>query len=106
MVSWLLGRDVQDAFPGQAGMLPARLEVLEHVPFAGSEELNAVVLAALKGGQSLPLAPLWGMIEDRLARVFEDVWDSLIPEPEADLERLLNERLTPEVNRLNTILSQ
>jgi hypothetical protein len=76
------------------------------VPFAGSEELNAVVLAALKGGQSLPLAPLWGMIEDRLARVFEDVWDSLIPEPEADLERLLNERLTPEVNRLNTILSQ
>jgi multiple sugar transport system substrate-binding protein len=105
LVSLLSGRHIQDSFPASAGMLPARLEVLDRLPYANNVELNRVVVEALKTGETLPHIALWGMIEDRLAKVFENVWGELLPNPNADLSRLLDQLLTPDVNRLNIVLS-
>jgi ABC-type glycerol-3-phosphate transport system substrate-binding protein len=105
LVSILSGRDIQDTFPPLAGMLPARLEVLARLPYAGSLELNNVIVEALRAGETLPHIPLWGMIEDRLARIFENVWEKLSADPEVDIAHMLDQELTPDVNRLNAVLS-
>jgi multiple sugar transport system substrate-binding protein len=105
LTSILSGRGIQDTFPATAGMLPARLEVLDRLPYVGSVALNNVVVEALKTGKTLPHIPLWGMIEDRLAKVFEVVWEKLLADPSVDIADMLDQQLTPDVNRLNVVLS-
>jgi hypothetical protein len=91
--------------PRAAGLLPARLDTLEQSPFAGDPDLNRVVVNALKNGRPLPIAPLWGMIEDRLVRIFEMLWAGILSVPEVNLDQLLETELGPAVDRLNVVLS-
>ena len=105
LISFLTSPDVQIAIPKSAGMLPARLDVLDRFPFTGSRDLNRVVINALKNGRSFPNLPLWGMVEDRLSRVFENLWTNLLSDSNANLDHILEQKLLPDINRLNIVLS-
>ncbi len=105
MISLLTSRDVQISLPKAAGLLPARLDVIDQVSFTEKQEFNQLLVNALKNGHTLPKLPLWGMVEDRLARVFENLWTNLLSDPKADLDQILEEKLAPDINRLNIVLS-
>ncbi len=106
LIHFLTSQKVQETLPQLAGALPARIQVLERVPFAKNPDLNQVVIQALKNGRSFPHLPLWGMIEDRLAKTFENLWAVLLTDPGSDLDDLLELRLDPDVDRLNIIMSK
>ena len=105
LISILSDQDVQTALPKMAGMLPGRLDMLERFQFSDDSEINHIVDQAVKNGRSVPRAPFSGMIEERLAKTIEQVWSSLFSNPKSDLDQLLEQIVTPAVNRINITLS-
>jgi multiple sugar transport system substrate-binding protein len=105
LVLRLSSHEAQASLPRAAGLLPARLDTLEQSPFSSDPDLNRVAVNALKTGRPLPAIPLWGMIEDRLVRIFEMLWGKILAEPDVNLDQLLEEDLAPAVDRLNVVLS-
>jgi multiple sugar transport system substrate-binding protein len=106
IISQLTNRDAQLTFPESIGLLPARLNALEHLPMTLTDQtLHQVIVRALETGRSFPNAPLWGMIEDRLVNICSALWNSILAEPEPDLDALIEQNATSIIKRLNLTLS-
>jgi ABC-type glycerol-3-phosphate transport system substrate-binding protein len=102
----LLSKGVQMLLPQKAGMLPARLDVLESFPLAVQDDASRqVIIQALKGGRTLPSLPIWGLVEDRLVTTFERFWEDLLSDPSPQIDRLMDEHLVPDFQRLGIVMS-
>ena len=101
----LSSQEIQTSLPKIAGMLPGRLDMLERFQFSDDSEINSVVARAIQTGRSVPRVSLLGMIEERLAKAFENLWTSLLSTPQPDLDQLLEQMVTPVVERVNLALA-
>lgn len=63
---------------------------------------------AILTGRSIPVAPLWGVIEDRLrtalSSIWSDIYNSETPPDEAKLKAILKDRIVPTARRLDITL--
>ena len=105
LISVLSSQEIQTSLPKIAGMLPGRLDMLERFQFSDDSEINSVVARAIQTGRSVPRVSLLGMIEERLAKAFENLWTSLLSTPQPDLDQLLEQMVTPVVERVNLALA-
>ena len=105
LVRFLTGQIVQSQYTRQAGLLPARLEVLNSPLFA-DHPLDRVMTEGSKRGRSFPAFPAWGLIEDSLTTEMARLWSAVLSNPQIDLDAAIAERLDPLARRLDLILSQ
>ena len=63
-----------------------------------------VIRQALSMGRSLPVVPLWGMVEEKLNKGIAMVWDDLLTNQDADVDRAIHQHLEPVITRLNLSL--
>ncbi|MCB9134364.1 MAG: extracellular solute-binding protein [Anaerolineales bacterium] len=101
-IAAICSTEAQIRLHNETGVLPARLDALTqniHKPH------YPVVWKTLQKGWPFPSTRLWGMIEHRLADAFFIISNALLANPDADIEMLLDEQLTPLERHLNITLS-
>ncbi len=91
---------------GQAvGLLPAKLAGLQTEPYASDPSWQTAV-RGLVSGRSFPTIRLWGLVEDRLASVFRNVWSDLLSGPGVEPRAALARHLSPLAQRLDPLLAK
>jgi hypothetical protein len=60
----------------------------------------------LKTGRALKRVPLWGLVEDRLVKALNHIWQTIFATPEPNVDRIIENTLLPLEERLNITLSQ
>lgn len=89
-----------------AGMLPARIEDIYHLPPTYIDpQYHAMLEAAIRGSVSIPSSLLAGMVEDRLVTMLEMLWQRFFNSQTGDLDKFLDDELASVVQRLNMVLS-
>lgn len=83
--------------------LPASLAGLARPPFTTDPHYQ-ILAESLRRGRSLPVAPLWGMVENRLTEAFPLIWQAVLEEKAPDIMAILREHLEPVGKRLNITL--
>lgn len=87
----------------QAKYTPANLDALNQV------ELDPTYLPltqSLKKGRAFKRVPLWGLVEDKLVKALNHIWQVIFATPEPDVEKIIENNLLPLEDRLNITLSQ
>jgi multiple sugar transport system substrate-binding protein len=106
LVEALMERDQSIKLAQIAGMLPARIEDIYHLPPTYIDPKYHVMLeTAIRGSVSIPSTPLAGMVEDRLVTMLEMLWQRFFDSQADDLDRFLDDELRSVVQRLNMVLS-
>lgn len=104
LVKFLTSPPIQTAYNPHARSLPVRLDALDNPPFS-TDPLYQPVVEALKAGRSYQINRLWGMVEERLIGVLNQIWEELFAQPNTDVDALLDRHLPPLAERLNQVLS-
>lgn len=86
-------------------VFPPRLEVMSTLEFLADPLLKTLGDVA-SAGRSYPAVKLWGMIEKRLIDVLLDLRSTALADPSANLDALIDQRITTLAHRLNIALSQ
>ena len=85
------------------GYIPANLEALNQVE---RDQTYLPLTQSLKIGRALPIVPLWGLVEDKLVKALNHIWQVIFATPEPDIDRIIRNTLLPLEERLNITLSQ
>jgi multiple sugar transport system substrate-binding protein len=86
-----------------AGYIPANLDALNQVEL---DQTYVPLTQSLKTGRALQRVPLWGLIEDRLVKALNHIWQRIFATPEPNIDRIIENTLLPLEERLNITLSQ
>lgn len=87
----------------KANVLPARRDVLSLPVYMEDPFLKDMVEATLNG-RSYSNSPLWGVVEDRLSRELQRIWQVLLANPSHAPIDVLRESLLPLASRINATL--
>jgi multiple sugar transport system substrate-binding protein len=87
----------------KTGLIPARLEALNHFE---SDISYAPLLQSLKNGRAYKRIRLWGLVEERLLDALDSIWQRIFADPKPDIEQMIRGALTLPEERLNLTLSQ
>lgn len=104
LLARVTSKTAQIQFSGDAGVLPARLDSLNALVQAEAPYIQEFV-QVLKDGRSIPPALRWGVIEDRLADAFAEIWQVILADPNVDILALVQDRLIPLAARLDRTLA-
>ncbi len=104
LVQFLTQSSTQIALSRLIGLLPIRKDVLEWKDFAQHPLYQAVAISLGKG-RSFPTLPSWGLIEDRLAATADQIWSSLLANPDLDLEATIAQHFEALAHRLSLMLA-
>ena len=85
------------------GYIPANLEALNQVD---REKTYQPLTQSLKIGRALQRVPLWGLVEDKLVKALNHIWQIIFATPEPNVGRIIENTLLPLEERLNNTLSQ
>ena len=85
------------------GYIPANLGALDQVE---GDQSYLPLTQSLKTGRALPRVHLWGLVEDRLVKALNHIWQVIFDTPEPNLDRIIESTLLPLEERLNITLSQ
>ena len=85
-----------------AWLIPANLEALTQVE---ADPDYSVLAQSIKAGRAYRRAPLWGLVEDKLVRALNSIWQKLFAAPQPNLDQILQDTLLPVEERLNLTLS-
>jgi ABC-type glycerol-3-phosphate transport system substrate-binding protein len=85
------------------GYIPANLDALNQVEL---DQTYVPLTQSLKTGRALQRVPLWGLIEDRLVKALNHIWQRIFATPEPNIDRIIENTLLPLEERLNITLSQ
>jgi ABC-type glycerol-3-phosphate transport system substrate-binding protein len=99
LIEFLVGRRAQSDYSSQLSKLPVRLDLLAEPPYT-TDPRNRVMAETLQIGRSYPSLRKWGAIEDRLARDLLWLWNSLLSNPDQDLESLVKSCIKAAARRL------
>ncbi len=103
LVEYLAGRRLPpELFP--AFSLPARLDALEHIRFAG-HPVYRVIAKAMQSGHSFPITWLWGMLENRLYESLQFIWEQAFTASETDFRSYLEAQMRALAQRINATLN-
>ncbi len=103
LVRYLTSREALDELVRTVYLIPARLDALQGETYQGSEPYRALATAAMNG-RTFPTMPLFGLLEQKLSGMLEQIWRTLRQEPEAGVETLVREQTTGLARRLNITL--
>jgi ABC-type glycerol-3-phosphate transport system substrate-binding protein len=87
----------------EIGYIPANLEALNQVE---REKTYIPLTQSLKIGRALQRVPLWGLVEDKLVKALNHIWQIIFATPEPNVGRIIEDTLLPLEERLNNTLSQ
>jgi multiple sugar transport system substrate-binding protein len=85
------------------GNMPARLVALQDPPFTTDSDLQMVV-DGLRRGRAFRTGRLWAGVEVRLNVMHDQLWAALLANPQLDLEREIERRVTDLATRLEKTL--
>jgi multiple sugar transport system substrate-binding protein len=105
LVRFLTSRQAQIAYCPLGSLLPVRLDVLSEPPYADHPVLK-VLVEGVKAGRTFPNFPLWGLIEDGLGAMLNQMWREVLAGDELDLDALIACRIEPLARTLNMVLAQ
>jgi hypothetical protein len=71
-----------------------------------SNTLNIRFTQSPKTGRALKRVPLWGLVEDRVVKVLNHIWQVIFATPDPNVGWIIENTLLPLEERLNIILSQ
>lgn len=86
-----------------SNVLPARRDVLALPAYTNNPFLKIMVQSILTG-RSYSDSPLWGVVEDRLSRALQQVWNDCLREPSRAPIDILRDNLIPLSRRINITL--
>jgi multiple sugar transport system substrate-binding protein len=87
----------------KARYTPANLDALNQVEL---DQTYVPLTQSLKAGRALKRVPLWGLVEDKLVKALNQIWQTIFASPEPDVEQIIKNTLLPLEERLNITLSQ
>jgi len=87
----------------EIGYIPANLDALNQVE---RDQIYVPLTQSLKTGRALQRVPLWGLVEDKLVKALNHIWQVIFATPQPDVEQIIKNTLLPLENRLNITLSQ
>jgi multiple sugar transport system substrate-binding protein len=86
-----------------AGYIPANLDALNQVEL---DQTYVPLTQSLKTGRAFKRVPLWGLVEDKLVKVLNHIWQTIFVTPEPNIDQIIENALLPLEERLNITLSQ
>jgi multiple sugar transport system substrate-binding protein len=81
---------------------PANLEALNRVEL---DPTYSPLAQSLKKGRAFKRVPLWGLVEDKLVKALNHIWQKIFEAPEPNIDQIIQDTLLPLENRLNITLS-
>lgn len=106
LIQHLVTDTIMAQFAHAAGLLPARINAVSELPVDFvTRDQRAVVAEAIEKGTAFPNTPLWGMIEDRLVKLFDVLWERLLELENPNMDEFLDNEMVPVVKRLNMVLA-
>lgn len=106
LIQHLVTDTIMAQFAHAAGLLPARVNAIAELPVDFvTPEHRSVVSEAIGKGTAFPNTPLWGMIEDRLVKLFDVLWEKLLVLDNPNMDEFLDAEMVPVVKRLNMVLA-
>jgi hypothetical protein len=91
-------------FYHQAGLLPARRDLLAQPRFSADPHYQKII-EALESGRPHTRITLWGLVEDRLIATLAHLWSEVRADPAQNIAALVEHDLVPLVQRLEATLS-
>lgn len=101
LVQYLTSFEFQSQW--KTNILPARRDVLSMPAYMKDHFLKVMVEATLKG-RSYSNSRLWGVVEDRLSRELQRIWEELLQNPDSQPIDVLRRLLIPLARRINSTL--
>jgi multiple sugar transport system substrate-binding protein len=86
-----------------AGYIPANLDALNQVEL---DQTYVPLTQSLKTGRAFKRVPLWGLVEDKLVKALNHIWQTIFVTPEPNIDQIIENALLPLEERLNITLSQ
>jgi len=71
-----------------------------------SNTLNIRFTQSPKTGRALKRVSLWGLVEDRVVKALNHIWQIIFATPDPNVGRIIEDTLLPLEERLNTTLSK
>ena len=103
LVRYLTSKEALSELVRTVYLLPARLDLLEGELYQKNEIYKALASAAVSG-RTFPTMSLFGLLEQKLSGMLEQIWRQLRQDPDQDVESLVREIVTGLVRRLNATL--
>jgi multiple sugar transport system substrate-binding protein len=104
LVRLLTGREAQAEHARQAGVLPARTEVLDMPPFTTNPHYR-IIGKSLRAGRGFHAAYMWGLVEEKLINALGELWTDIFAAPDPDLENAIASKMEPLAQQLDHTLS-
>jgi multiple sugar transport system substrate-binding protein len=104
LVHYLVTSPALLEFYHQAGMLPARLDLLARPPFSTDPHYQ-VMIQALQQGRTHARLPMWGLVEDRLTTTLAHIWNEVRADPTQNMAALIEKNMVPLAQRLDATLA-
>jgi ABC-type glycerol-3-phosphate transport system substrate-binding protein len=104
LVHFLVTSPALLGFYHQAGLLPARRDLLAQPPFSTDPHYQKII-EALAAGRTHSRISMWGLIEDRLTALLAGLWSELRADPTQDIAALVERNIIPLVQRLTATLA-
>ncbi|HEY4720793.1 MAG TPA: extracellular solute-binding protein [Anaerolineae bacterium] len=104
LVKFLMSKQTQATYNLRTGLLPVRFDTLASPDYT-DDPIQAMMVTALHAGRSYPTIRLWGLIEDKLAHAFAQLWAEILDLPAPDIDALLDKYLPPLAEQLNSTLA-
>jgi len=102
LIRYLTSTETMALLFQKTGLIPARLAALDQIE---SDPLYAPVIQSFKTGRAYKRIPMWGLVEDKLNKALNNIWQKIFSTPTPDIDRIILETLTPLEERLNITLS-
>jgi multiple sugar transport system substrate-binding protein len=99
LIRFLTSKEAQAEYCHATGFLPVRPDVLAKPPYTEDARYQ-VITEALGTGRTFPVVPRWGAIEERLGKSLVWLWNSLLADPDQDLEDFAKPYIESTARRL------
>jgi multiple sugar transport system substrate-binding protein len=104
LVHYLVTNPALLEFYHQAGLLPARRDLLAQPPFS-TEPHYQTIIKAIETGRTHARITMWGLVEDRLTTTLAHIWNEVRANPTQDIAALIEENMAVLAQRLNATLA-
>jgi len=104
LISQLTSRQSQMELGTMLGMLPVRLDVMDDPVYANDPDYR-VMIAAMRGGYSLPAVPRWGLVEESLRDAFYQIWQTIETNPKQSVGDIVAGQMEALAHHLDGILA-
>lgn len=105
VIRFLTSQRIQDACFQAFNLLPTRVEALQKEPFETNPHWR-VIKQSLLEGRAFKGSFMWGMVEDEFVNLLNSIWNVLFTDSEADVKKLVKERMDDFATKINAVLSE